>query len=66
MTDSAEALVTAMKDTSLNVRVRACWALANLCDALCSARSVISEIDISVLHTVARLLLECAHDNEKV
>lgn len=31
-------LVEAMNDTNINVRVRACWSLANLCDSLVALR----------------------------
>lgn len=30
-----------MEDTNLNVRIRACWSLANLCDSLVSLQYVI-------------------------
>jgi HEAT repeat-containing protein 6 len=40
VTDVAQNLVEAMKDPNLNVRIRACWSVANLCDALVALRDV--------------------------
>ena len=34
--DAATQLVAAMEDQNLNVRIRVCWSLANLCDSLVS------------------------------
>lgn len=34
LSDAARSLIESMKDENLNVRVRACWSLANLCDTL--------------------------------
>jgi hypothetical protein len=32
--DAANAILTCMADSSLNVRLKTAWSLANLCDAL--------------------------------
>lgn len=56
VTDVAESLVGAMKDPNLNVRIRACWSVGNLCDALVGLREGMYEE--SVLTEGTQWLLE--------
>ncbi|KAL6061884.1 HEAT repeat-containing protein 6 [Balamuthia mandrillaris] len=77
--DCAGLLVKSMQDTNLNVRVRSCWSLANLCDTLASIRrkseseastgstdELFSEIPISTFRSLTSCLVVACSDNDRV
>ncbi|KAL6060488.1 HEAT repeat-containing protein 6 [Balamuthia mandrillaris] len=77
--DCAGLLVKSMQDTNLNVRVRSCWSLANLCDTLAAIRrkseseastgstdELLSEIPISTFRSLTSCLVMACSDNDRV
>jgi hypothetical protein len=75
VTDVGLALVQAMQDPNLNVRIRAAWSLANLCDSLVvvqegtasmEADSPTDDIPIDTLLSIVKCAIAAAKDNDKV
>eukprot|EP00026_Physarum_polycephalum_P001431 Phypoly_transcript_01432.p1 GENE.Phypoly_transcript_01432~~Phypoly_transcript_01432.p1 ORF type:complete len:1125 (+),score=151.07 Phypoly_transcript_01432:404-3376(+) len=66
--DAATQLVAAMDDQNLNVRIRACWSLANLCDSLVSLQDspVIEDIPVTIIVSVCVCCLKATHENDKI
>uniref|UniRef100_T1J2K0 HEAT repeat-containing protein 6 n=1 Tax=Strigamia maritima TaxID=126957 RepID=T1J2K0_STRMM len=71
LADAANAIITAMEDANVNVRIKACWALGNLSDAfvLNSAEGndlFAEELSDRLLYNVCTIAINAALDNDKV
>ncbi|KAL5016169.1 hypothetical protein ScPMuIL_005758 [Solemya velum] len=71
MTDAANAVLTCLFDTSINVRWKAAWSLANICDALVNIREeggdeILSEFPDALLIKMFTACTRACQDSEKV
>ncbi|EFA83593.1 HEAT repeat-containing protein [Heterostelium album PN500] len=68
LSKAASCLYKSMCDNNINIRIKACWSLANLCDHLVSIRKdeVFNDIPTLILSKVVEVLLLASYDNPKV
>ncbi|GAM24311.1 hypothetical protein SAMD00019534_074860 [Acytostelium subglobosum LB1] len=68
LSKAASCLYKSMCDNNINVRIKACWSLANLCDHLVSIRKneEFNDIPTLILSKVVEVLLLASYDNPKV
>ncbi|EGG22592.1 HEAT repeat-containing protein [Cavenderia fasciculata] len=68
LSKAASCLYKSMCDTNVNIKIKACWSLANLCDHLVSIRKdeVFNDIPTLILSKVVEVMLLASYDNPKV
>ncbi|EGC37894.1 hypothetical protein DICPUDRAFT_149445 [Dictyostelium purpureum] len=69
LSNAASCLTKSMGDVNINVKIKACWSLANLCDHLVSLKSnetVFNDIPQQILSKVLESLLNSSFDNPKI
>jgi len=66
VTESIRILTSAFNDNNLNVRIRACWSLGNLCDALVKSSISPSDIPTTSFKRIADCCVKGTKDNDKV
>eukprot|EP01133_Synstelium_polycarpum_P008942 gene8942-10486_t len=69
LSKAASCLYKSMCDVNINIKIKACWSLANLCDHLVSIRrdsEVFNDIPTLILSKVVEVMLLASYDNPKV
>lgn len=66
LADTVDSLVNSMSHSNLTVRIRAAWAIANFCDAVIKAPSILELIPQQIRSKLLASMIKGARDNEKV
>jgi hypothetical protein len=62
----SKALITAMRDRNMTVRIKACWALGNLCDTFIKQPALVTALDSNTLLPLLDTCITATSDNDKV
>eukprot|EP01132_Coremiostelium_polycephalum_P009234 gene9234-11314_t len=68
LSNAASSLSKSMTDQNINVKIKACWSLANLCDHLISLKStlIINDIPTQILIKIVQVLISAGFENPKI